>query len=261
MNNGAVTHASEIVGAPEAAPPAPASGQPAPHDAQLKPLRDPQPMLERAISQWGGHDDLWVFAYGSLIWRPDFDFSERRPAQLHGWHRALKMWSRINRGTPQCPGLVFGLLSGGSCRGVVFRIPAADGLETLGRLWLREMVTGVYDPRWLSCVTPGGHVKALAFTLSRRSPNFTGDLSDARYREIFAQACGRYGTSLEYARQTLEGLRQHGIHDAALTRLLRLAEAQQRDQLSVSSDEGARQDALHPSLQPPVADSHSKEST
>ncbi|RYF82830.1 MAG: gamma-glutamylcyclotransferase [Comamonadaceae bacterium] len=180
-------------------------------------------MLDRTIDEWGGHDDLWLFGYGSLIWRPDFDFAERRPAQVQGWHRALKMWSRVNRGSPEVPGLVFGLLSGGSCRGVVFRIPAAAALETLGRLWLREMPTGVYDPRWLRCVTPGGPVRALAFTLSRKSPNFTGTLSDARYREIFSQACGRYGTSLDYAQQTFEELQRHGIHDAALGRLMRLA--------------------------------------
>ncbi|MDM0111914.1 gamma-glutamylcyclotransferase [Variovorax sp. J22R133] len=207
----------------------------------IKPLRDPQPMLARAIDEWGGHQDLWIFGYGSLIWRPEFEFAERRAAHLHGWHRALKMWSRVNRGTPQCPGLVFGLLSGGSCRGMVFRIPAADGLETLGRLWLREMPTGVYDPRWLDCVTPGGKVRALAFTLSRRSPNFTGELSDARYREIFAQATGRYGTSIEYARQTFHELQRHGIHDAALGRLVRLAEAS----LSGSTDCAAAPHALH----------------
>ncbi|MDM0043890.1 gamma-glutamylcyclotransferase [Variovorax dokdonensis] len=225
-------------------------------EQHLKPIRDPQPMLERTIAEWGGHEDLWVFAYGSLIWRPDFDFTERRPARLHGWHRALKMWSRINRGTPQCPGLVFGLLSGGSCQGVVFRIPASAGLETLGQLWLREMMTGVYDPRWLPCVTSAGRVRALAFTLSRRSPNYTGELPDARYREIFAQACGRYGTSLEYAMQTLEGLRHHGIHDAALARLIRLAEVRQHEQelaqedaqVSASSDDSRHADALNLSL-------------
>lgn len=73
-------------------------------------------MLERALDEWGGQQDLWIFGYGSLIWKPDFDYAERRPAKVHGWHRALKMWSRINRGTPECPGLVFGMLSGGSCR-------------------------------------------------------------------------------------------------------------------------------------------------
>jgi len=120
---------------------------------------------------------------------------------------------------------VFGLLSGGSCRGMVFRVPAAEGLETLGRLWLREMPTGVYDPRWLECATPHSRVRALAFTLSRRSPNFTGELSDERYAHIFANAVGRYGSSLDYAEQTLLELRRHAIHDAALARLVKLAQA------------------------------------
>ena len=196
----------------------------------LKPLRDPQPMLERAIADWGGHEDLWLFGYGSLIWRPEFSFTERRPAWVHGWHRALKMWSRVNRGSVQTPGLVFGLLSGGSCRGMVFRVPSAHGLDTLRRLWLREMPTGVYDPRWLQCGTAEGHVRALAFTLSRRSPNFTGELSDERYRHIFAHAVGRYGSSLDYAQQTLLELQRHSIHDAALARLVALAAAKEQEQ-------------------------------
>ena len=175
------------------------------------------------------------------------DHTERRPARVHGWHRALKMWSRVNRGTPQNPGLVFGLLSGGSVQGMVFRIPAADGLEALGRLWLREMPTGVYDPRWLDCITPGGTVRALAFTLSRRSPNFTGELSEARYREIFASAAGRFGTSIDYARQTLLELQRHAIHDAALARLVRLAAAD----ISAAADSDTAASGLYPSDAPP----------
>lgn len=188
----------------------------------LKPLRDPLPMLQRALDEWGGQDDLWIFAYGSLIWRPDFDFSERRPARVHGWHRALKMWSRINRGTPERPGLVFGLLSGGCCRGVVFRIEARHGTGTLTRLWSREMATAVYDPRWLAAETPQGPVRALAFTLSRKSPSHTGELSEEEYRAIFEQATGIYGTTLDYAHRTLEELRRHDIRDRNLERLLRL---------------------------------------
>ncbi|MDP3605348.1 MAG: gamma-glutamylcyclotransferase [Polaromonas sp.] len=187
------------------------------------PLRDPAPMLERALDEWGGQQDLWIFGYGSLIWKPDFDYAERRPAKVHGWHRALKMWSRINRGTPECPGLVFALLSGGSCHGVVYRVPRHEVAEVVARLWLREMVTGVYDPRLLRCNTDKGPLQALAFTLSRRSPNFTGELTEARYREIFSVACGRYGSTHDYARQTLESLQHHGISDAALARLLNLA--------------------------------------
>lgn len=183
-------------------------------------LRDPLPLLQRALREWGGNTDLWVFAYASLIWRPDFDVAEQRLARVHGWHRALKMWSRVNRGSPEVPGLVFALLSGGSCQGAVLRVPRADGEAVLHRLWAREMVTGVYDPRWLRCSTADGPVQALAFTLSRNSPNFTGDLSPHHYRDIFAHARGRYGTTLDYARQTLHCLRQHGIHDPALHRLL-----------------------------------------
>ncbi|MBX3653730.1 MAG: gamma-glutamylcyclotransferase [Ramlibacter sp.] len=179
-------------------------------------------MLEQVLHDWGGHSDLWVFGYGSLIWKPDFDYAERRPARVHGWHRALKMWSRINRGTPECPGLVFGMLSGGTCQGMAFRIPQSTARDALHTLWQREMVTAVYDPRWLTCHTPQGPVTALAFTLSRRSPNHTGVLTEAQYRQIFADARGRYGTTLDYARLTHEELRRHNIRDKALERLLKL---------------------------------------
>lgn len=179
-------------------------------------------MLEQALAEWGGREDLWIFGYGSLIWRPEFDFAEQRPARVHGWHRALKMWSRINRGTPERPGLVFGLLTGGCCRGLVFRVPREDGARTLEALWSREMVTAVYDPRWLTAHTPQGPVRALAFTLSRKSPSHTGELSEEEYRAIFALATGIYGTTLDYAHRTLEELRRHNIRDRNLEKLLRL---------------------------------------
>lgn len=187
----------------------------------MKPLRDPAPMLERVLHEWGGHEDLWIFGYGSLIWKPDFEFAERRPAKVHGWHRALKMWSRINRGTPERPGLVFGMLSGGCCQGMVFRIPRHSGREVLAQLWSREMTLGVYDPKWLSCQTSHGAIRALAFTLSRKSPSHTGVLTDEQYRGIFAQATGVYGTTLEYAHRTLEELRRLNIRDSRLERLLK----------------------------------------
>lgn len=186
-------------------------------------------MLQNAIRQWGGEQDLWVFGYGSLLWRPELDFVESRPAQVHGWHRALKMWSKVNRGTPACPGLVFGLLSGGSCRGMVFRLPRQACVEGLATLWQREMVTGVYDPRWLSCRTPQGTVQALAFTLSRQSPQHTGLLPDDEYRRIFSTATGRFGTTRDYACQTYEQLQRLGIEDRALARLLRLSQADAGD--------------------------------
>ncbi len=178
-------------------------------------------MLAQTLRQWGGHEDLWIFGYASLIWRPDFEFEERRPARVRGWHRALKMWSRINRGTVELPGLVFALLSGGSCQGVAFRVQRQQVPGILTTLWQREMPTGVYDPRWLRCETRHGPVSALAFTLSRRSPNYTGALSPEQYRQIFALARGRYGSTHDYAHQTYVGLRAHGIHDRELEQLLR----------------------------------------
>lgn len=185
--------------------------------------RDTQAMLSQVKAQWGGVSDLWVFGYASLIWRPEFEFEEHRPAHLRGYHRALKMWSRVNRGTPECPGLVFALLSGGSCKGIVYRVPKARAAQALELLWEREMPTGVYDPKWLACETPDGTVKALTFTLSRKSPNFTGHLEVPTYRQIFAKSHGRFGSTLDYAKQTFDCLQKVGIDDKELGRLLALA--------------------------------------
>ena len=180
----------------------------------------PTPTLEALQAQHPADQDLWVFAYASLIWRQEFEHTEQHLTRVHGWHRALKMWSQINRGTPECPGLVFALLPGGSCQGVVFRIPAAQAQQALVQLWQREMPRTVYTPRWLPCPTPQGTVNALAFTLPRSSPNFTGTLTAAQYQAIFAHSRGRYGTTLDYARQTYDSLQAWGIEDRALHALL-----------------------------------------
>jgi cation transport protein ChaC len=186
-------------------------------------LRDPQPMLQRALQAWGGEHDLWVFGYASLIWRPEFDADEQRPATVHGWHRALEMRSRVNRGTPERPGLVFALVPGGSCRGVAYRIGQPRAAAELERLWVREMPTGVYDPKWLACRTAHGPVRALAFTLSRRSPAHTGPLSDPQMLEVLRGAAGRFGSTLDYLLETARSLRSCGIHDRDIERLVALA--------------------------------------
>ena len=184
-------------------------------------------MMADTLAQWrsmGPRADLWVFGYASLVWRPEFEADEQRIARVHGYHRCLHMWSRVNRGTPERPGLVFALMRGGSCTGMALRLPHDQVEAQMPALWSREMPNPVYDPKWLHCQTAQGPVCALAFTLSPRSPNHTGPLSDERYRDIFAHSHGRYGSTLDYARQTLHGLRAHGIEDRALARLLRLAE-------------------------------------
>lgn len=194
--------------------------------APLKPLspeREPAHLLAQTRAAWGGRADLWVFGYASLIWRPEFESTEQRPARVHGWHRALEMRSRINRGTPEFPGLVFALVGGGSCQGMVYRISRDRVEDELPRLWAREMPNSVYDPRWLACRTPLGEVSALAFTLSRTSPNYTGPMDDAHVVQVLRRASGRYGTTLAYLLETANCLRSHGICDKKIERLVALA--------------------------------------
>ncbi|MEO8835640.1 MAG: gamma-glutamylcyclotransferase, partial [Caldimonas sp.] len=179
--------------------------------------------LDHALQAWDGRGDLWIFGYASLIWRPEFEAVEDRPATVFGWHRALAMRSRINRGTPECPGLVFALVHGGSCRGRAYRIEQAHVESELPRLWSREMPSGVYDPRWLDCRTPAGVVRGLAFTLSKRSPSHTGALPDGELIEILRTANGRYGSTLAYLVETARSLRTCGIHDRDVERLVALA--------------------------------------
>lgn len=182
--------------------------------AHLARLRQPDGRLQ----------DLWLFAYGSLIWKPEFEFSQQLIARVQGYHRALRMRSRLYRGTPEQPGLVLALLSGGSCRGMLYRVDATRAEATLRQVWDREMISGVYEPRWLSCHAADGSTRqALAFTLSRRSPNCTGALDEAQLVHVLRHASGRYGSTLEYLQRTVHSLRAHGIHDRELERQYHLA--------------------------------------
>jgi len=190
-----------------------------------KPLpgREPARLLHHARAQWYGRGELWIFGYASLIWRQEFEAAEHRSALVHGWHRALRMRSRVNRGTPQQPGLVFALLPGGACRGVVFRLRRETAEAELEQLWAREMPTGTYDPRWLKAQTPQGEVRALAFTLNRRSEAHLGRLGDEQMLHILRHASGRYGSTLQYLVATAHALRERGVHDREIDRLMALA--------------------------------------
>ncbi len=190
-------------------------------------VRDPQVALNALRDQWQALDhgggERWVFGYASLIWRPEFDAAEQRSALVHGWHRSLRMRSRVNRGTPQEPGLVFALLPGGACRGLVYRLRPENAEEELAGLWAREMPTGVYDAKLLPCQTPKGKVLALAFTLSRRSDSCLPPLPDAEVLHILRHSRGRYGTTLDYLAQTAAALHERGIRDREIERLMGLA--------------------------------------
>ncbi len=185
--------------------------------------RDPAEQLALLRRRWRAESQWWVFGYASLLWRPEFEAVEHRSALLRGWHRALRMRSRVNRGTPEMPGLVFALLPGGACRGMVYRLHPARAEAELERLWAREMPTGVYDARLVPCRTEAGLVLALAFTLARANPACLPRLADAEMLHILRHARGRYGTTLEYLAETAGALRERGVHDNEIERLMALA--------------------------------------
>ena len=166
---------------------------------------------------------FWVYAYGSLIWKPAFEPLQALPARVWGHHRALRMRSLRDRGTPQRPGLVFALLPGGCCTGVVQRVPDEQAEAVFNVLWQREMEASPYRPHWLRAQTAGGPVRALGFTLPGHSERHARDLDEAELLEILRHARGRHGSTLDYLLDTARALQQHGIRDPQVQALVALA--------------------------------------
>jgi cation transport protein ChaC len=180
-----------------------------------------------ALAHWDRKSDLWLFGYGSLIWNPGLPTLEAVRGKVHGYHRGLYLWSRVNRGTPEQPGLVLALDRGGSCTGMAFRLAGADAIEHLQVLWRREMAMASYRPAWLPCtLADGRRVEALAFVMRRDATSYTGKLSDPIVRTVLGCASGRYGTTLDYVSRTVEALRESGMPDRALEALLKRCQAQ-----------------------------------
>lgn len=163
---------------------------------------------------------LHVFGYGSLLWRPGFDYIERETARLHGFHRALRVWSWHHRGSPERPGLVLGLDHGGCCDGCVFHVPENEKLDVARYLWDREMVTSVYVPRLIRVRTgPRTVLSALTFTLDRDHEQYAGALSPAEAVPHVLNATGKSGANPDYILGTLAGLESVGIRDRYLSRV------------------------------------------
>lgn len=160
-------------------------------------------------------EDLWVFAYGSLMWNPGIHFEEVRRARLDGFVRRFALETAIGRGTPECPGLVLTLQrQAGTCQGLAFRIHRAQ-VETESRLlWRREMIRGGYCPALLPLDTPQGGIQALVFTANTAHPQHRHDLSLAETAATIARACGSIGTNRDYLDQLAGQLDVLGIVDA-----------------------------------------------
>jgi cation transport protein ChaC len=161
--------------------------------------------------------DFWVFGYGSLMWRPGFDFLERRRAHVHGWSRHLCIYSHVYRGTAERPGLVLGLDRGGSCHGVGFRVAAADWAATHLYLRKRELVTAAYVERRVRLEFEVGEAAtAVTYVADRGHGQYAGRLERRRLLELVRRSHGQAGANAEYVFNTQEHLAAMGIHDSEL---------------------------------------------
>jgi glutathione-specific gamma-glutamylcyclotransferase len=165
------------------------------------------------------HGDLWVFGYGSLMWRPGFDVLERVPAKLIGMHRALCVYSFVHRGTPEKPGLVMGLDRGGMCRGIAYRVAAAKRQETIVYLREREQVTSVYLETMRRIVLEDEarrQVRALCYAVDRGHVQYAGRLSVDESVHYVRQGHGRSGNNRDYVVETIRALEALGYRETEL---------------------------------------------
>jgi glutathione-specific gamma-glutamylcyclotransferase len=166
--------------------------------------------------------DLWVFGYGSLMWRPGFSFIEQVPARLIGEHRALCVYSFVHRGTPEKPGLVLGLDRGGACRGIAFRVAEKDRGETVAYLRAREQVTSVYREVMRSVWLENDarqRVSALTYVVDRGHVQYAGRLSLTEQLRHVAQGHGQSGANRDYVLATVKAIEAEGFRDAQLHQL------------------------------------------
>ena len=166
-------------------------------------------------------EDLWVFGYGSLMWRPGFAFVERSPARVIGLHRSLCVYSFGHRGTPEKPGLVLGLDRGGACRGIAYRVAASERTATLVYLRERELMAGIYvyveAMRKISLAgNPARSVQALCYVVDRSHPQYAGRLTFEQQLHHVLQGHGVSGANADYVLETVAALEALGVHDRDL---------------------------------------------
>jgi glutathione-specific gamma-glutamylcyclotransferase len=167
-------------------------------------------------------NELWVFGYGSLMWRPGFPYEAQAPGLLKGAHRALCIYSVYYRGTPEQPGLVLGLARGGACRGVAFRVTPGAEDETIAYLREREQITAVYVETFRNVRLLDGSgrtVKALTYLADPDHEQYAGGLSFEEQLRIVRACKGEAGANAEYVLNTLRHLEEEGVHDAFLAKL------------------------------------------
>ncbi len=159
-----------------------------------------------------------LFAYGSLIWKPEIEHLGERGAVLSGWRRSFCLRQWRFRGSPEYPGLMMSLDQGGECQGVLFELPDTDLKTRFNKLFRREFtvkpITNI--PTWLTVQTEDGPVEALVFVMNRESPQYAGDLTPEDVADVLAQSCGHLGTGADYLLNTVTQLERRDMHDPGL---------------------------------------------
>ena len=173
----------------------------------------------RMLEGVSADDDVWIFGYGSLMWNPAFNYAERRPCLIRGWHRSFCLWTPVGRGSPENPGLVLALDRGGSCCGIAYRVAARDRETELPLLWQREMVGDGYNPRWVTLRCREGHVRAITWVINRQGERYAGRLPMETLARTLATAEGRLGSSRDYLEKTVTHLDELGIRERPLHRI------------------------------------------
>jgi cation transport protein ChaC len=170
----------------------------------------------------------WVFGYGSLMWRPGFPFLAREPATLHGRRRAFCIYSVHHRGTYERPGLVLGLAPGGAVRGMAYEVAPADWDGVYAYLREREQPTETYyeTTRYVR-LADGRRVEALVFLSDTAHPQWAGRLSLERQAELISGSTGLSGPNVDYLKDLVAHLREMGLRDPSMERLLHLVEARE----------------------------------
>lgn len=170
--------------------------------------------------------ELWIFGYASLMWKPELAYVDRRLGIVRGYQRRLNVWTVRARGTPEYPGLGFGLEKNenGSCQGVVYCLNLQAREQDLVALWEREITTGIYRPFWLTVETGEGNVEAITFVVDDAHPQYADSLSHQQMAAAIAGARGEWGSCREYFTRTMRELTALGIDEPELQSVLSMIE-------------------------------------
>jgi glutathione-specific gamma-glutamylcyclotransferase len=191
------------------------------HIEELHSEADYAEIVDRMLAIAPDAGAIWIFAYGSLIWKPEVDHVEEQIGVARGWHRSFCFRMDRYRGTKEKPGLMMALDRGGQCQGVLFRLAQDNPKDTLRKLFRREFTIKPANsvPRWIKVETENGPLNAIAFVMNRQSPLYVGRLTFDQVAEVLATACGGGGSGAEYLHNTVTHLAARDIYDSYLWRL------------------------------------------